>query len=110
MLLVSGCVTTRYEFMAPPTEEGRFCTTQCASVQEGCQSNEINRAQNERYACEQRSEYQYHSCQRHARSDDEARKCFRTACFSNPNTWRCNENYRQCFVGCGGTVQTIREQ
>lgn len=109
LLLVAGCSTTRYEYVAPRSEQGRYCATQCAGIKEACESNEINRASAERYACEQRSEYQYHDCRRRADSDEEARKCFRPACWSNPNTWRCDENYRQCFVGCGGTVHTFKE-
>jgi hypothetical protein len=110
LLLISGCVTTRYEYMAPHTEQGRHCATQCAGIKEACQSNEINRAQAEQYNCQQRSEYQYHDCLHHAHNQDEAKKCFRPACWNNPNTWRCDENYRQCFVGCGGSVRTIREE
>ena len=109
-LLFSGCTTIRYEYVAPHTEQGRYCTTQCAAIKDSCQGNEISRADAERYACEQRSEYQYHDCLRHARNDAEAKRCYRQACFSHPNTWRCDENYRQCFVGCGGIVHTIKEE
>lgn len=109
ILLVTGCATTRYEYVAPPTEQGRYCATQCAGVREICQGNEMNRAQAERNACEQRSDYQYHDCLHHARNNDEAKRCVRPACWSNQNTWRCDENYRQCFVGCGGTVHMFKE-
>ncbi len=109
-LLFAGCTTIRYEYVPPATEQGRYCTTHCAAIKDSCQGNEISRANAERYACEQRSEYQYHDCLRHARSDDEAKRCFRPACWSNPNTWRCDENYRQCFVGCGGVIHTIKEE
>lgn len=108
--LVSGCVTTRYEYVAPTTEHGRMCAMQCSTSREFCQQNEMNRAQYEQQACEQRSDYQYHDCLHHARSDKDAKRCFRQACFSNANTWRCDENYRQCFTGCGGTVHAIREE
>lgn len=110
LLIVTGCSTIRYEYVAPPTEQGRSCTVHCAGVRELCQGNEINRAQSERYACEQRSEHQYHDCLHHARNDDDAKRCFRSACFSNPNTWRCDENYRQCFTGCGGVVHMFKEE
>jgi len=110
LLLMAGCVTTRYEYVAPHTEQGRYCATQCAGIKDSCQGNEINRAQYEYNNCQQRSEYQYHDCLHHARSDEEAARCFRQACWNNPNTWRCDENYRQCFTGCGGTVRTIKEE
>ena len=108
--IFAGCTTIRYEYIAPHTEQGRYCTTQCSAIKDSCQGNEISRANAERHACEQRSEYRYHDCLRHARSDDEAKRCFRPACHSYPNTWRCDENYHQCFVGCGGTVHTIKEE
>ncbi len=110
LALVTGCVTTRYEYSAPHTEQGRYCATQCAAIKDACQRDEIDRTQYDYNLCQQRSEYQYHDCLHHARSDEEAKRCFRQACWNNPNTWRCDENYRQCFTGCGGTVHTIKEQ
>ena len=110
LLLITGCTTTRYEYVVPPTDHGRYCATQCAAIKDSCQGNEINRAQYEYNSCQHRSEYQYHDCLHHARSDDEAKRCLRQACWNNPNTWRCDENYRQCFVGCGGIVHTINEE
>jgi len=109
-LLLSACVTTRYEYVAPATEHGRACAMQCSTTREFCQQNEMNRAQYEQQACEQRSDFQYRECRYHARSEDEAKRCFRQHCFNNANTWRCDENYRQCFTGCGGTVHTIKEE
>jgi hypothetical protein len=109
-LLLAGCTTIRYEYFPPATEQGRYCTTQCSAIKDNCEGNEINRANGERYACEQLSEYQYRDCLHHARNDGEAKKCYRQGCYSSPNTWRCEENYRQCFVGCGGTIHTIKEE
>ncbi len=108
-LILAGCTTIHYEYVAPTTDQGRICVTQCAGVREMCQGNEINRAQSERYACEQRSESSYRSCMHHAENRDEAKKCHRPACYAHENTWRCDENYRQCFVGCGGIVHAIKE-
>lgn len=110
VLFLAGCAVTRYEYLAPPTQQGRYCATQCAAIKDSCQGNEINRAQYEYNNCQQRSEYQYRDCLHHARSENETKKCVRQACWNTPNTWRCDENYRQCFTGCGGTVRTIKEQ
>ena len=110
LLIMSACTTIRYEHIPPTTDQGRICVTQCAGVREMCQGNEINRAQSERYACEQRSESSYRNCLHHAENRDQSKKCYRPACYAHENTWRCDENYRQCFVGCGGTIHTIKEE
>ncbi len=109
-VLLGGCTTIRYEYYPPNTEQGRFCITQCAGVREMCQGNEIQRAQFDQAMCEQRADSMYHSCLRHADNKDDAKKCYRQSCFSNEDTWRCDENYRQCFVGCGGVVRAIEEK
>ena len=108
--LLGGCSTIRYEYFPPNTDQGRFCITQCAGVREMCQGNEIQRAQYEQALCKQRNESIYRSCLRHADSKDDAKKCYRQSCFASENTWRCDENYRQCFVGCGGIVNAIEEK
>lgn len=108
-ILLAACSTTRYEYHPPATEQGRICVTHCAGVREMCQGNEINRAQSERFACEQRSESIYRNCLRQADNRDEAKKCYRSTCWASENTWRCDENYRQCFVVCGGSVHMYKE-
>lgn len=108
-VLLVACSTTRYEYHPPATEQGRICVTHCAGVREMCQGNEINRAQSERFACEQRSESMYRSCLRKSDNRDESKKCHRAACWANENTWRCDENYRQCFVVCGGSIHMYKE-
>ena len=108
-IMVVACSTTRYEYHPPATEQGRICVTHCASVREMCQGNEIHRAQAERSACEQRSESIYRACLRQADNRDESRKCYRASCWASENTWRCDENYRQCFVVCGGSVHVFQE-
>ena len=109
-LLLVGCTTIRYDYYPPSSDQGRFCITQCAGVREMCQGNEIQRAQYDQALCERRSESMYRACLRHADSKDEAKRCYRQSCFSHENTWRCDEDYRQCFVNCGGAIQVIEEE
>ena len=109
-LLLAGCTTIRYEYYPPASDEGRICVTHCAGVREMCQGNEIQRAQYDRALCEQRSDSVYRSCLHQASNKDEAKKCYRPACWTSENTWRCDENYRQCFVGCGGSIRAIKEE
>ena len=109
-LLLGGCATIRYEYLPPATNQGRMCVTQCSGVREMCQGNEMQRAEYDRAICEQRSESSYRSCLHQADNKSEAKKCYRSSCYTSENTWRCDENYRQCFVGCGGIIHTIEEK
>lgn len=108
--LLAGCTTIRYEYFPPATEQGKICVTHCSGVREMCQGNEMQRAQYDRALCEQRSESIFRTCLRQADNRDESKKCHRPACFAHENTWRCDENFRQCFVGCGGTIHAIKEE
>jgi hypothetical protein len=108
-LLLAACKTVRYDYHPPQSDQGRMCITQCQGIREVCHGNESNRVQAERHACEQRSESTFRSCQRLAANKEEAKKCSRPACYVTENFWRCDENYRQCFVGCGGTIQKYEE-
>jgi len=106
--LIASCSSVRYEYTPPASEMGRMCITQCQGNSEMCRGTETNRAMSERYACDQRSEDVLRSCQRNAANKDEAKKCYRPACSVYENYWRCDEGYRQCFTGCGGTVQQFQ--
>ena len=108
--LLAGCTSIRYEYFPPNTDQGRFCITQCAGIREMCLGNEIQRAQYDQAICEQRAESQYRSCLRHADSKKEAKQCYRHSCYSSENTWRCDEDYRRCFVNCGGVINIIEEK
>jgi hypothetical protein len=108
-LLIAGCTTVRYEYQPPPSESGKMCVTQCQGIREVCRGNEINRVQAERQSCERRSENVFRDCQRNAKGAEEAKKCYRPACHVPENYWRCDESFRQCFEGCGGTIQKFTE-
>ena len=107
-VLIASCSSVRYEYTPPASEMGRLCVTQCQGNAETCRGTEINRVASERYLCEQRSEDVFRSCQRNAANKDEAKDCYRPACSVYENYWRCDEGYRQCFTGCGGTVQQFK--
>lgn len=110
-VLLMGCSFVRYEYYPPATEAGRQCAVQCAAVREMCVSNENYRVQNDRAACEQRNYWNYQQCMRRADDKDDVKKCARsqTTCWSNANTYRCDENYRACYVSCGGQVHVIQD-
>ena len=108
-LLIAGCTTVRYEYEPPASESGRMCATQCQGIREVCRGNEINRVQSEKFSWERRSENVFRDYQRSANNPDEARKCYRPVCNVTENYWRCDENFRQCFEGCGGTIRKFTE-
>lgn len=112
IVLLAGCSFVRYEYHSPATEAGRQCTVQCAAVREMCISNENYRSQIDKAACEQRNRWNYQQCVRRADDKEDAKACGRAQpmCWSNTNTFRCDENYRACYVGCGGRVDVIKDQ
>lgn len=111
-LLLSGCETTRYEYAAPNTDSGRQCTALCASVREMCRGNEQQRAQFEKQSCERSADNSYFLCMNRAKNRDQEKDCLshRNSCYASENTYRCEDEYRQCFTNCGGTIKTIIEK
>ena len=110
VVLLAAC--SHYEYYPPASEAGRQCTVQCAAVREMCISNEYNRAQYDRASCEQRNHWNYQRCMKRADDKDDAKACARAQpmCWSSANTFRCDENYRSCFVSCGGRIDVIKEE
>lgn len=107
-LVLTACETTHYDFVAPQSDQGRFCVTQCASVRETCNGNEMARAQNEKYSCERSNDVMYRTCMHKATNKDQEKDCERrrSRCWGTENTGRCDADYRQCFVNCGGAIRT----
>lgn len=106
-VLLSGCETIRYRMVPPPTENGRICVTQCAAVREMCIGNEKQEAYYEQDKCERRQDNEYYRCMERGRGDAERqKKCERVryGCYSSADTFRCEGDYRACYVNCGGRV------
>ena len=109
--MTSACETTTYIFRPPVTDQGRFCVTQCAAIRETCNGNEIQRAEREKSSCERSSDTAFYICMaQHLPPDaekDKAKNCEkqRRSCWSSPNTGRCDSDYRDCFVNCGGEIE-----
>jgi hypothetical protein len=107
--LLSGCKTTRYQFTPPPSDQGRLCVAQCASIKETCRGHEIRRAQSEKNACERTEDQVFRACISKPSSDEKACKKQRKYCSSSEHTWRCDEDYRSCYQNCGGTILQYEE-
>ena len=112
ILFLSACSSVRYEYYPPTTDGGRQCVAQCSIAREVCVGNENQRAANDRQVCEQQNRWNYQNCVRRAKDKVVARSCssYQSNCWASPNTYRCNENYRSCFVACGGHINIINQQ
>lgn len=106
LFILAGCETTHYDFVAPTSDQGRFCVTQCAAIKETCTGNEIRRAQNEKATCERTNDIAYKACVSKAANEEQVKKCSRSRhyCSSYADTERCDKDYRTCFMNCGGTI------
>jgi len=103
--LLAACTTTTYEFVVPASESGKLCVTQCAGIREQCRGNEMQRAQSDKAFCERSAESGYRACLSSATANKtDPGKCQRRSCYASENTYRCDSEYQQCFVNCGGQV------
>lgn len=105
-----GCTTYRYEYIAPKTEAGKVCATQCMTTKQVCYNATVQQAQNNMSHCQQQNSYSYQACVNRAQNHDDVKKCNPNPqyCSANPNYWQCDESYRQCFATCGGTVNVYK--
>lgn len=112
LLLLAGCQTVRYEYYPPTSDNGRYCVTQCSAIRESCEGNEANRASMEKVACERQKDHEYRECRARAGGNrDKEKECDknRGSCWISPNNARCETNYRECYVNCGGRIVKIVE-
>jgi hypothetical protein len=111
LVLLTACQSIRYDLRPPQSEQGRACVVNCAGNREACRSNEIRHARNERDACERAAERKYHHCMGEADSPETRRDCQnkRPGCHQSESFNRCDDEHRECFAYCGGTVTRIVE-
>lgn len=114
-LFLFGCspvYRTNYTFTPPEDSEGRTCIWQCENSKLQCQQLEEMRYQ----ACEARAERDYLNCENRKRY--RVNKDGELECYQNCYCWRascsrsyesCEQQYRLCYVNCGGDVygQTV---
>jgi len=108
VLAGAGCETINYEYRAPLSDAGRKCVTQCSGIKETCRGNEMQIAQREKESCERTSDIKYKSCLSHAQNKEQIHDCDKErknkTCWAMDTTYRCDDNYRTCFVNCGGVI------
>ena len=99
LLALTGCgPRIVYDLTPPETPEGRACTVQCQSsaalcrqmqqnVDQQCQNNYTLMLQN------------YQACR-----DSGSDRCVLPSSCTSGSTAVCDQNFRECFAACGGTV------
>lgn len=113
LLFIAGCETTSYEYVAPVSDQGRMCVTQCAGIKETCRGNELRQAQRGKESCERTNDIKLSACLSKASNKDQRDGCDkernRNSCWTSDTTYRCEKEYRSCFVNCGGAVIETRK-
>lgn len=116
LFLIQGCgpiYETTYDYTPPPSDEGRFCATQCQSLQQHCRSD----CSHEERACERQkvreAERAYDRYVRERRADKQkvertldSFKSYRS-CGADECRETCESDFRLCYETCGGTVTGV---
>lgn len=108
MALLLGACVTQYSYTPPSTPEGQRCVTQCTNQQHACKTREDERVAVEKPQCERDADVEYIACLKYAKSDKDREGCYRSSCYVTPNYYACENDFRQCFQVCGGTVGLMK--
>ncbi len=104
-LSLSACgpiYDTRYSFIPPESQVGRACIYQCENGRQSCLQLEQIKYDN----CLDRSRYEQERCQNQLEWEGKKEKwydCLGESCSND--TDRCDQNYRSCYLSCGGDVK-----
>lgn len=112
ILLCSSCgpVYQRfYSYQPMRSESQRSCSLTCQVIKQSCQNSE-----NQGYElCTTRAQLEYQSCKAGETWGWNSKKntyecqyncyCYTPSC-DDPNLGRCEDDYANCYVGCGGKV------
>ncbi|MDD3609580.1 MAG: hypothetical protein PHI49_07490 [Halothiobacillaceae bacterium] len=100
---------TEYRYTPPQDMAGKQCINQCGSIREMCRSTAENRAAQERASCQQNASIRYAACVATAKDDSARRACNPNAyCNREADTSHCEREYRQCYQGCGGKIDSYQ--
>lgn len=73
ILSLAACTTYRYEYIAPATESGKTCATQCMTTKQVCYGAMVQQAQSNANVCQQQNSYNYQACVKRAQSHDDVK-------------------------------------
>lgn len=120
LLLLNACgpvYRTTYQLSPPDSARGRSCVNTCQATLQQCEATETYAHEE----CENRAERGYQACEARKTYEPDPKKgwkkpvcvencldCSRAYC-APPDNDKCESRYRDCYVNCGGTVETIVE-
>ncbi len=107
VLILSGCVT-QYSYTPPTTPQGQQCVAKCERQQQACKIREDERVAIEKPQCERDADVEYIACLKYAKTEKDKDACYRSSCYVSPNYYACDNDFRQCFQVCGGTVGVLK--
>jgi|GEM_PF-3399490 len=136
IILLTGCTSTRYRYIPPPTEAGLNCVTQCQQYKNVCMNNEqinamaayrqceaisaveydrcLRDADMDFHKCRKKAKHDYKRCLKHDKDPDKCQKkeckktnCYKNSCYETTHYSMCKSNFRECYQQCGGIVEII---
>lgn len=137
-LAASACVTHRDVWVPPSTPEGTMCVSNCNSLRQSCQANELFMNQTAYQQCQRgyaqemnaynacKAQYPSGRCTKWRDStttDASGRQVTKKVCevnsFSSPcvepkrceqqfPTPRCEQEHRSCYQACGGRIDRVK--
>ena len=109
-LTIAACgpvYETQYDYIPPHDRGAQGCLAQCNANKSQCRTTQSTQAENERLRCELDARQEYDHCQGRAVNGAERDKCTQRSCSApSANSAQCDEDFRICYAGCGGTVES----
>ncbi len=100
LLTLGAC--TQYQYIPPPTPEGRSCVAQCTMMRSQCQSQENFQVQQ----CNMMRSAALTSYNR-CRAAGGGHRCVEPPICTG-GSWQCSGPYDDCFRACGGQIVPVK--
>ena len=94
MIFISSCgpiYEDVYDYSAPANKQGKRCANNCLTIQNSC-FQVCNAKENGCHVAESINSILYN------------RTAYQSVCRDNRCSKRCEDQYRSCFINCGGEV------
>lgn len=101
MLLFMLGACTEYAYIPPPGPQGEACVSRCGFERQQCRAV-INQDYQQCQATRNFALSAYNRCVSSGR-----RGCVQPHECRN-HSWRCDDEYDQCFRGCGGRIEEVQ--
>ncbi|MCB1888173.1 MAG: hypothetical protein KDH20_11255 [Rhodocyclaceae bacterium] len=119
-ILLAGCgpvYRTTHHFTLPDSQRGRECVNACQATRQQCEAT----AEYAYQQCMNREESRYQMCEARKSFEPDPKKGWdKPRCVNNcapcprphcrqADVKTCDARYRDCYVSCGGTIETSVE-